>query len=227
MCGRYSFTSPEEAMRQLFGYTNPPPNFPARFNVAPTQDVPVVRIAKDGSRELVLMRWGLVPFWAADPKIGYRCINARVETVATAPAFREAFRQRRCLVVTDGFYEWKKLDRKQKQPYRIVMKSRVPFAMAGVWDRWKHGGERILSCAIVTGPANALVAPIHNRMPVILDPAHYQDWLSGAAGTEVLRPFPPDRMIAYPVSTRVNSTDNDDSSVIEEVRAQETGSLGL
>jgi putative SOS response-associated peptidase YedK len=218
MCGRYSFTSPEEAMRQLFGYSNPPLNIPERFNAAPTQDVPVVRKAQSGARELVMMRWGLVPFWADDPKIGNRCINARVETVATAPAFREAFRQRRCLVVADGFYEWKKVDRKTRQPYRFVLKDRAPFAMAGLWERWKRGDERIVSCTIITGPANDLVVPIHDRMPVILDPAVYQDWLDSKVGTEVLRPFPADRMAVYPVSTRVNSPANDDRALIEELR---------
>lgn len=110
MCGRYTFTSPEEAARQLFKYTGPPLNLPARYNVAPSQSVPVVRAAENGGRELVMMRWGLIPFWAKDAKIGYKCINARGETVTTSPAFREAFKRRRCLVLADGFYEWKKLD---------------------------------------------------------------------------------------------------------------------
>lgn len=218
MCGRYSFTTPEEAARQIFKYSGPPLNLPARYNVAPSQDVPVVRNRKDGGgREQVMMRWGLVPFWAADPKVGFKSINARVETVATAPAFREAFNRRRCLVLADGFYEWKKRDAKTKQPYRLMLKSGGPFGFAGLWEYWKKGEQAIVSCTIVTCPPNELAAAIHDRMPVILKPTDYEDWLSGKAGAEVLKPYPANDMKAYPVSTRVNKPENDDAAIIEEV----------
>lgn len=223
MCGRYTFTSPEEAARALFNYTGPPLNLRPRYNVAPTDDVPVVRNSKDGGgeRELVMMRWGLIPFWATDAKVAFKSINARVETVTTAPAFREAFKRRRCLVLADGFYEWKKLDSKgkEKQPYRFVLKSGEPFAFAGLWEYWKKGdGPAITSCTIITGPPNELAATIHDRMPVILPPESYEAWLSGTAGTEVLKPFPASLMKAYPVSTRVGSPKNDDAAIIEEMR---------
>jgi len=137
MCGRYTIVSNFEAVRRLFGVNLNVPNWWApRTNVAPTEDAPVVRL-RDGERELVQLRWGLIPFWAKDAKISYSTINAAAETVATKPAFREAFKSRRCLVVTDGFYEWKKLGDGSKQPYRIVIKDRAPFALAGLWEKWR------------------------------------------------------------------------------------------
>ena len=163
-----------------------------------------------------MMRWGLVPFWADDPKIGFKTITARVESVTTAPAFREAFKRRRCLVVADGFYEWKKLDAKTKQPYRITLKNGEAFRFAGLWEYWKKGEQPIVSCTIVTGPPNELAATIHDRMPVILPPEHYESWLSGSAGKKILQPFPAELMRAYAVSTRVNKHENDDAALIEE-----------
>ena len=227
MCGRYMITSPVEAIREAFGVEDRP-NLGPRYNVAPTQSVPIVRARAPGEegaagRELVLVRWGLVPFWAKDLKFGYRTINARAETVATAPAFRDAFRRRRCLVVADGFYEWQKRNG-GKQPYLVRVRGSGPFAFAGLWESWtdKASGERTESCTIIVTRANALVAPIHDRMPVILAPADYAAWLDPAAadGRTLLRPYPAESMEAWPVSPRVGNVKNDDAELAEPVAVQ-------
>ncbi len=218
MCGRYSFTTPEEAARGFFRYSGTPLNFPPRYNIAPTQTVATVRAGEAG-RELAMMKWGLVPFWAKDTKIAYKTINARVETVAAAPAFRAAFKARRCLILADGFYEWKPTGPKTKQPYRFVIDSGSPFAFAGLWETWDKGEAPLTTCTIITGEPNSVAAPIHDRMPVILDPTTYDAWLSGTAGREVLTPFPADRMRAYLVSTRVGNVRNDDAAIIEELNS--------
>ncbi len=194
-------TSPVEAIRALFGVEERP-NLPPRHNVAPTQSVPVVRLTAGGEgRELVLVRWGLIPHWAKDPSIGNRLINARAESVADKPSFRDAFRRRRCLVVADGFYEWQKLGTR-KQPFLIRLKNREPFAFAGLWSRWRtpEGGD-LDTCTIITTDANPLLAPIHDRMPVILAPADHACWLDPAAGDPrpLLRPFADEALEAVPV----------------------------
>jgi putative SOS response-associated peptidase YedK len=171
MCGRYLLTSPVEALRQLFMFEQRP-NLMPRYNIAPTQDVPSVRLTRDGDgRELIMVRWGLVPFWADDLTIGNRLINARCESVHSARAFREAYSRRRCLVPADGFFEWQKQG-KLLPPFLIRWKDQVPFAFAGLWERWKDRSEGtvVRSCTIITCPANDLVAPLHDRMPVILAP---------------------------------------------------------
>jgi len=221
MCGRYLITTPVEAIRQIFK-VDQRPNLAPRYNVAPTQAVPIIRRG-EGGRELITARWGLVPFWAKDLKIGARLINARAETVAAKPAFRDAFRRRRCLVLADGFYEWQKTD-DGKQPHLIRVTGGAPFAFAGLWENWtdKGSGERIDSCTIIVTEANALVAPIHDRMPVILPPESYDLWLdpSSADGTTLLKPFPTAAMEAFPVSTRVGNVKNDDPGLIEPVATQ-------
>jgi putative SOS response-associated peptidase YedK len=222
MCGRYTFTSPEEAARALFKYTSPPLNLRPNYNVAPTHDVPIVRNRADGGgREMVQVRWGLIPFWAKDTKIAFSTINARVETVQTSGTYRNAFKSRRCLVVADGFYEWKKLDPKgkEKQPYRITLKSGQPFGFAGLWETWGKGTDAIVSCTIITGPPNELVAKIHDRMAVILPPEHWDAWLGGTAGTEVLKPYPAKLMRAYPVDKRVGNVKNNDAKLLEPISA--------
>lgn len=210
-------TSPVEAMQKLFDFPERP-NLPPRYNVAPSQDVPIVRRTRDGTtRELALVRWGLVPHWADDPKIGYRMINARAESVATRPGFREAFRKRRCLVPANGFFEWEKRG-KTKQPWLIRPKGGGLMAFAGLWEVWRDpDGEPLHSCAIVTGRPNEVAGRFHDRMPVILDPAHYDDWLRAdpEEARALLVPCPDDWLEAYPVSRRVNSPDNDDPEVIE------------
>jgi putative SOS response-associated peptidase YedK len=231
MCGRYSITTNPEAMRQLFRFLNPPPNLPPHYNAAPTQELPVVRRDRSGARELVQLRWGLIPFWAKDQKIGYSTINAKAETVAEAPAFRAAFQSRRCLVAADGFYEWRQ-DGKQKKPYRFTLKDGGLFAFAGLWERWRKprpkageqardGGAPLETFAIIVTEANDLVRKIHDRMPVIVDPTDYDAWLE-AADTAIpmalLQPYPSEKMRSYPVSQRVNSAKNDDPDVMAEAQ---------
>jgi putative SOS response-associated peptidase YedK len=222
MCGRYSITSPTEAIQKLFQVPERP-NLPPRYNVAPTQEVPAVRLGEDGARHLALLRWGLIPFWAKDAMIGNRLINARAESAATKPAFRAAFKARRCLVVADGFYEWKKPEKKgaAKQPYRATLKGGGPFGFAGLWERWNDPETQstVESCTILTTDANPLLADIHERMPVIVDPADFDTWLDASVAVEraeaLLKPFPAAKMAVYPVSTRVNSVANDGPDVVE------------
>jgi putative SOS response-associated peptidase YedK len=218
---------PPEAMRRLFETAGALANIPPRYNVAPTQDAPVVRLRADGERAIAMLRWGLVPAWSEGPDSGYRMINARAETVATKPAFRGAFRRRRCLVPADGFYEWRK-EGARKQPYRIRLRGGGPFAFAGLWERWspeRGDAEVIESFTIVVTDANALLEPIHERMPVILAQSDYGAWLD-VQGTEpeaaqaLLRPYPPDQMEAYPVSLRVNSPRNDDPECIAPLHGE-------
>jgi len=216
MCGRYLLTTPVDALGQLFRFMERP-NLGPRYNIAPTQDVPIVRRTRAGEgRELLMARWGLVPYWADDVKIGNRLINARAETIERTPAFREAYQRRRCLVPADGFFEWRK-EGKTRQPLLIRPKDQAPFAFAGLWERWRQpDGQVLCSCSIVTCPANELVAPVHDRMPVILDPGDFERWLDpeAADGRTLLQPCPPDWLEAYEVSPRVNSPANDDPECI-------------
>ena len=219
MCGRYELHTHPAALALAFGLDFPPAIRP-RYNIAPTQDIPVIRLARSGARELAQMRWGLVPRWAKDPSIGARMINARAETVAEKPSFRIAFQRHRCLIPADGFYEWKP-GPAGKQPIRVGMKDERPFAFAGLTERWlSPGGEVLDSCTIVTTTANALLATMHDRMPVIVAPSDYARWLdvaSDADVTDLLAPYPADAMTWYPVSTRVNSVRHDDAALIEQV----------
>jgi len=212
MCGRYLLTSPVDLLRQLFRFMERP-NLGPRYNIAPTQEVPIVRLTREGDgRELITARWGLVPYWADDLKIGNRLINARAETIERTPAFREAYQRRRCLVPADGFYEWRRAG-KQKQPLLIRRRDQAPFAFAGLWERWRQPDGQILrSCTIVTCPPNALVAEVHDRMPVILAATDHARWLDPAAGEgrALLRPCPAEWLEAVAVSPRVNSPAHDD-----------------
>ena len=195
---------------------------PPRYNIAPSQDVPVVRLDPDQARELVLMRWGLVPSWAEDPKSGYRTINARAETVDRSPAFRAAFRKRRCLVPATGYFEWLTAADGGKQPYRFVPKAGGLFAFAGLWERWDKGAEPLDSFTIIVTDGNELARAIHDRMPAILDPEHYAAWLEAKETTipmALLRPYPAGRMRSYPVSKRVNAPKNDDAELIAPLAA--------
>jgi putative SOS response-associated peptidase YedK len=223
MCGRYMLTTPVDALRQLFLFTERP-NLAPRYNIAPTQEVPVVRRTRDGTaRELIMVRWGLVPYWADDPKIGNRLINARRESVARTPAFRDAYHSRRCLVPADGFFEWQKTG-KARQPLLVRRKDRAPFAFAGLWERCPlPGGAVLRSCTIITCPANALVAPVHDRMPVILAPESFDRWLDPeVGGPELLEPCPAEWLETVPVSPRVNSPENDDAECITPIAVQGT-----
>ena len=227
MCGRYSLTTPVEAVRKVFDFPERP-NLAPRANIAPSQDVAAVRLASGESgevgRRFVWLRWGLIPAWAKDPAIGNRTINARAETLAQKPAFRAAFRERRCLIVADGFYEWK-TEAGGKQPYRITLVDGGPFALAGLWERWAgpQGGEAIESCTIVTTEANARLRAIHPRMPVILAPDAFDPWLDpetpGAEAEALLVPYPSEALTHYRVSPRLNSPANDDPALIEPLDA--------
>ena len=225
MCGRYLNKLPPAEIARLFGTTNMLPNYPAAYNIAPTQPVLVVRYnPKTRERSLDALRWGLVPHWADDLAFGARCINARAETIATTPAFRDAFESRRCLVPASGFYEWKKTEG-AKQPYAVVPVDAPLFAFAGLWENWRDrkGGDAapwVRTCAIITGKPNELVAPIHNRMPVILPAESWARWLGEAPAEPqellaLLQPYPAARVRVFPVSTRVNSVKNDDASLAE------------
>jgi putative SOS response-associated peptidase YedK len=214
MCGRYTLSSPNDAVADLFELPELPLLAP-RYNVAPTQEAAAVRVLKPGEpRRLDLLRWGLIPYWAEDPSIGNRMINARSESVADKPAFRRSFRKQRCLIPTDGFYEWKK-EGKLKQPFHIRRQDRQPFAFAGLWERWKDpAGELIDSFTILTTDANDLIRPLHNRMPVILDRKDFGLWLDPAAADPVqllalLVPAPGEEMETVPVSRAVNSPAHD------------------
>ncbi|HNS49765.1 MAG TPA: SOS response-associated peptidase [Anaerolineae bacterium] len=228
MCGRFTLTSPDGALVQF----NLPglPALEPRYNIAPTQPVAVVRMAaQDASRELVLLKWGLIPYWAKDPSLGARLINARCETVAQKPAFRDAFRKRRCLVVADGFFEWQKQNG-GKQPFYIRLREGGLFGMAGLWEAWRGAEGVIESCTLITTNANDLMRPIHDRMPVILEPRDYDLWLErglrqGELLLPLLRPLPSEEMIAYPVSRRVNSPENDDPHCIEPLVHGQSSSL--
>lgn len=213
MCGRFTLRTPAKDIAEFFGLSKMP-ELQMRYNIAPTQDIAAVRLARESSqRELVFLHWGLIPFWANDPKIGYRTINARAETVATKPSFRSAFKRRRCLIVADGFYEWQKTNGK-KLPFLIHMKDDRPFAFAGLWEHWRGDGEEIESCTIIVSEANDLLEPIHDRMPVILDPDDYDLWLNLEIEgkeklQELLRQYSSEEMEAYPVKTIVNNPRND------------------
>ena len=225
MCGRFTLIRPDKVIAEQFQLPQMPSLSP-RYNIAPTQPVAAVRQSKDGSQELALLHWGLIPFWAKDPGIGARMINARSETVAEKPAFRAAFRQRRCLVLADGFYEWQPQEG-GKQPFYIHLRDSSPFAFAGLWEHWeKAGGTTIDSCAVLTTEPNELLRPIHNRMPVILPVQDYDLWLDPAAQkTEalqaLLRPYPAPEMRAYPVSTWVNKPQNNSPQCIEPLSHQQ------
>jgi putative SOS response-associated peptidase YedK len=206
-----------------FHIKGPLPNFQPRWNAAPTDKHPVVLLdGEPKERRLEPLRWGLIPYWAKDAKIGYSTINATAETVATKPAFKEPFQRRRCLVPADGFYEWQKLGTKEKQPYHIGMADGSLFAFAGLWERWKDKatGETVRSFSIITTTPNELCAPIHDRMPVILDSGAYPIWLGEEEAladelSSLLRPFPAERMRAYPIGPRVGNVKNDDAALVE------------
>lgn len=219
MCGRFAFYSPAEATVALFGVSGSLDVEP-RYNIAPTQYVAAVRNSDDSaqddqSRELVMLRWGLVPFWAKDPAIGNRMINARAETVAEKPAFRAAYRRRRCIVLADGFYEWHR-DGSVKVPYYISLASEEPFAFAGLWEHWqdKETDESLQTATLITTAANDFLASLHHRMPVILEPDRADRWLAGdeALLDTAVEDCP--SLKAWPVDRRVNNARNEGDDLI-------------
>ncbi len=224
MCGRFTLRAPPSAIAEAFALFDVEP-FTPRFNIAPTQPVAVVRAAPvdaGSPRQLAWLRWGLIPGWAEDPSVGNRMINARSETVADKPAFRAAVRRRRCLLAADGFFEWQRKG-KQKQPFFVHFRDDRPFAFAGLWETWEGPDHSVIeSCTLLTTEPNPLMQPIHNRMPVILPPEHYDPWLDpDLQKTDgllpLLRPYPGDELEAYPVSTFVNSPTRDDPRCIAAV----------
>jgi len=220
MCGRFTVRSNANVIAHEFGLSGLLDLIP-HFNIAPTQLVAAVR-SLDGPRELVMLRWGLVPPWASELSIGSRMINARSETVSTKPSFKKSFQSRRCLVIADGFYEWQKMDDK-KQPFFIRLKSDQPFGFAGLWERNDKTGQPVETCTIITTTANEMMAPLHDRMPVIIPPEQYGLWLDPEAHDvtqleRLLQPFLSDEMMAYPVSTLVNSPKNDLAECVEPLK---------
>jgi putative SOS response-associated peptidase YedK len=216
MCGRFTLAQSPEAVARAFGL-DAVPNFPPRYNIAPSQPVGVIVRGQNASKpEFRLMGWGLIPFWAKDPSIGAKLINARSETVTEKPSFRAAFKYRRCLIPADGFYEWQKVQGGAKQPFYFSMAGNAVFAFAGLWESWND----IETCTILTTSANSLLQPIHDRMPVILSSEDYGRWLDsnvqgGQVLLDLLRSFPDEPMQAVPVSTRVNSAKIDDALCIK------------
>jgi putative SOS response-associated peptidase YedK len=222
MCGRFSQTATPEMIAQEFDVVVPP-LFAPRYNIAPSQPIAAIRIDPDTTtRKLVMLRWGLIPSWAKDPKIGHQCINAKAEKVAEKPSFRAAFKTRRCLVITTGFYEWQ-VQGRAKQPMWIGLKDHRPFVFAGLWEHWTPAeGEPLETCTIITTEPNDLMASIHNRMPVILAPASYNQWLDPTfqhieSLNALLRPYPSEELTAYPVSTLVNNPRHDVPQCLEPV----------
>lgn len=221
MCGRFDNLIAREAYRTIYRALRlPQSNFPPRYNVAPTDQIPIVRVdPRDGERELTMARWGLIPFWMKQkPRVPH--INARAETVHQTPLFREAFFKRRCLIPATGFYEWENTAT-GKQPWRFVRKDLEPFAFAGLWEYAKIEGEPILSTAIIVGEPNVLTGAVHDRMPVMLMPEDYDAWLDEATPVDVLRgllrPYDPELMKAYQVSRAVNSVKNDTEECIAPI----------
>ncbi len=213
MCGRFALIVDASVLADVFD-VDPPRELQPRFNIAPTQTVPIIRAGKETPRECALVRWGLIPSWAKDEKMGARMINARGETVAEKPSFRSAVKTRRCLIPADGFYEWVRTE-DGKQPHYVHFSDGRPFAFAGLWERWSKGeGEPLDTCTIITTAPNGLISGLHDRMPVILPADRFAEWLEPTPLPperlhDLLVPHPADGMEAYPVSTYVNKPAND------------------
>ena len=219
MCGRFTLHLPPDLIAEIFGAPLPV-DFSPRFNVAPSQRHPVVHQAAEG-RRIVSMRWGLIPHWAQDERLGFSMINARSETIALKPAFRDSLRSRRCLVLSDGFFEWRH-GGKEKEPFYITLKGGGLMPYAGLWDRWKEpGGDIVETFTIVTCASNELVGKLHDRMPVIVEPRDYDRWLDPAIPPErvkeLLRPYPPGRMTLWRVGPSVNNPRNETDECIRKV----------
>ncbi len=219
MCGRFTLTVDPADLQEAFPNTAFPPKYTPRFNIAPTQ--PILAIPNHGKNAADFFIWGLIPSWAKDPSIGHKLINARGETLAEKPSFRGGFKYKRCLILADGFYEWKTVPgSKAKIPHFIFLKSRKPFAFAGLWDEWHSpDGGSLRSATIITTEPNELMATLHNRMPVILQPDDYAQWLDPAPQAPahlqpLIRPFPADLMSAHPVGMLVNSPANDRAELV-------------
>lgn len=221
MCGRFARRSTREVLADWFGVDlDETPPFAPSYNIAPQSVQPVIRLGRDsGAPEIALLRWGLVPFWAKDAKIGYSTINARAEEAAAKPAFREALRRRRCLVPADAFYEWQRGNERNKQAFAIALKNNEPYAFAGLWETWRaKDGGLLETFTILTTDANEIVKPVHHRMPVILARKDYDRWLEPSTAErlplDLLRPFPAGQMMTWQVSNRVGNVKNDDPDLL-------------
>jgi len=214
MCGRFTLHTPELRIREAFNLdASASLGLQPRYNIAPSQPVPIIRDT-DSGREMVMARWGLIPHWSKEAKTKYSTINARIETVAEKPTYRTPFKHRRCLIPADGFYEWKVIDGR-KVPHHIRMKDGGPFALAGLWDRWEGDGESLESCSIIVMPANEVMKPLHERMPAIISPAHYDLWLDSRITDKAeimnqLNSAPSSQLVTYAISPWVNSPKHDD-----------------
>jgi putative SOS response-associated peptidase YedK len=211
MCGRYTLTKPAKSIQSHFGQIEFKFDHKERYNIAPTQECPVV-VVREGHRELMPLRWGLVPPWARDETMASKMINARAETIQEKPSFRQSFKNKRCLVPADGFIEWGKTQ-SGKQPYYFTRRDNELFAFAGIWSEWKKDGVSLWTFSIITTDCNSLVQPIHHRMPVILAPGDYETWLNAASNAKTLQsllaPFPANLMEKIAVSQEINSVKND------------------
>lgn len=226
MCGRLSLFTPRWLLESRFAAEFDAPYDP-RYNVAPSESLAAIR--NDAPETITSLTWGLIPHWADDPSIGNRLINARAETLADKPSFRDAYDERRCVILADGFYEWRE-DGGVKQPYRIAREDDEPFAFAGLWERWERSGDARETATIVTTEPNDVVRPLHDRMAAILPPGEERRWLDADDEGErasLLKPYQGDDLRAYPISTRVNDPSNDGPSIIEEVEPEGGTQSGL
>ena len=223
MCGRFARRSTQEVLADWFGVEmEDMPWFAPSYNIAPQSTQPVVRLSADtGKREFAPMRWGLVPYWAKDAKIGYSTINARAEEVASKPLYREALKRRRCLIPADAFYEWQKLSAKARRPFAFGMANGEPYAFAGLWERWRpKEGEPLETFTILTTDPNDIAEKVHDRMPVILERSDYSRWMElgdpERLPVDLLKPYPAEKMRSWPVSERVGNVRNDDPELLKE-----------
>jgi putative SOS response-associated peptidase YedK len=219
MCGRFTLYTPESRIRKAFHLEQTAPlGLKPRFNIAPSQQVPIIR-ATETDREMVLARWGLIPHWSKEPKTKYSTINARIESVAEKPAYRTSFKSRRCLVPADGYYEWKAMNDK-KVPHYIHLRNGDVFAIAGLWDRWECEGKILDSCSLIVMPASDVMKPLHERMPALIAPAHYDLWLDARITDKAeiigyLNSAPSSQLVTYPISPWLNLPKHDDERCIE------------
>ncbi|MBT2707206.1 SOS response-associated peptidase [Pseudomonas sp. ISL-84] len=222
MCGRFTLTETINKLQMTFEFEYSGGEIVPRYNIAPSQNILTI-IGSGEQRIGKQMKWGLVPFWAKDEKIGYKMINARAEGIDSKPSFKKPFKSKRCLIPADGFYEWKKTE-EGKQPYRFIIKNEEPFAFAGVWDMWDKGDNPLMSCTIITTVPNEVTEEVHDRMPVILKESDFEDWLNpNFDDTEYLKsllvPYPAEKMDKYPVSSKVNSPKNEMAELISPLNS--------